>query len=219
MATPSPTESPVIDPVIDTPSPSEGSTPKPVTAAPAPTPKPIGCGDSMCDATEHDVSCPTDCVGIVLEAEGEGDIASAPGTMFTVYSPRDVKLKSLHFNSNVEGMDRVEVYAKSGTFEGYESDRSAWKQVYNNYNSLLGGSAESTELNLNNGDGVPIPADAHVSFFVYTESGLRGNVGTASGDYLTNDNVLRIFQGIEVEDKFTAHDGTAGALSFNGAFE
>jgi hypothetical protein len=48
---------------------------------------------------------------------------------------------------------------------------------------------------------------------------VKGNVGTVQGDHLANDNVLRIFQGIEVEDKFTAHDGTAGALSFNGAFE
>ena len=173
----------------------------------------------MCDATEHAKLCSMDCDGIVLETEGEGDITSAPGTMFTVYSLRDVKLKSLRFYSNIEGLDRVEVYMKRGTFVGYESDRNAWKKIYNNYNSLLGGSTESTELNLNNGDGVPIPADAHVSFFVYTESGVRGNVGTASGDYLTNDNVLRIFQGIEVEDKFTAYDGTPPPLSFNGAFE
>jgi hypothetical protein len=218
MATPSPTKSPVIDLVIETPSPSEGSTPNPVTADPVPTLGPVGCGDGICDSAENDEYCQADCADIVLVADGEGDITSAPGTMFTVRSLRDVKLKSLYFYSNVEGLDRVEVYMKRGGFVGYETDRDAWKRVYNNYNSLLGGSSESTELNLNNGDGVPVPADAHVSFFVYTESGMRGHVGTVPGDYLTNDAVLKIFQGIEVEDKFTAYDGTAPPLAFNGAF-
>ena len=170
----------------------------------------------MCDTTENDESCPKDCEGIVLLVEGEGNITSAPGTMFMVYSLRDVKLKSLYFISNVEGLDHVEVYMKRDRFVGYESNRKAWKQIYNN--TLLGGSTESTKLILNNGDGVPIPTDSQVSFFVFTENGMRGNVGTIWG-HLANDNVLTIFQGIEVEDKFTAYDGTAGALQFNGAFE
>ncbi|KAL3763461.1 hypothetical protein ACHAW5_002713 [Stephanodiscus triporus] len=217
------TASPYQSPVISTPSPSEGSTPNPVTAAPAPTPKPsidtsMGCGDEMCDATETDGTCQADCEGIVLKVAGEGDVTSAPGTMFSVFSSRDVVLMSLDFYSDFQGVERVEVYMKRGAFEGHVSDRSAWKQVYNNYLDL-GGSSISTQLNLNNRNGVPIPADEQVSFFIYTNSGVRGNVGTATGGTLTNDHVLTIFQGIVVEDKFTASDGATRPLSFKGSLK
>lgn len=172
----------------------------------------------MCDATEYDGTCQADCDDIVLEVAGEGDATSAPGTMFSVFSSRNVVLMSLNFYSDFQGVERVEVYMKRGTFEGHVSDRSAWKQVYNNYLDL-GGSSVSTQLKLNNRNGVPIPADEQVSFFVYTNSGVRGNVGAAMGGTLTNDNVLTVFQGIKVEDKFTAPDGETRPLSFKGSLK
>lgn len=179
------------------------------------------CGDSLCSATEHGESCPADCEEVLLltDLTGAGHM-DARGTMFSIASDRHVVITSIDIVSSDVGLYRVEVFTKPGTYEGHESDAESWTKVYNNYNNLLGPKGGMTTLNLNNGDGVLVPEGSLASFFVFTEDSLRCRNGTGVGEVLTNDNVLEIYQGVGLNEKWAGGVGSVGgSLAFRGAFK
>jgi len=178
--------------------------------------------NGICSADEHDESCSADCTGIVLnthlENGGSDDYIEAKGTMFSLQSNRNIIITSIDMYSTEVSVDRVEIYTKPGGYIGYESRSGAWTRVYNNHNNLKG--LEPTTLNLNNGEGVSVPANTEASFFIFTESLVRCEEGTGLGDLLVNDSVLDVYQGMELNDKWGGENRENGRpLAFRGAFK
>mgnify|MGYP000101675345 CR=1 FL=1 len=163
-------------------------------------------------------TCPLDCTDILLQTDSEaGTDTDASGIMFFVIPQRDIVVTSIDIFSIIEegGLDsvkRVEVYTKEGGYAGSESNEDAWENVYNNMQSLQGPNAP-TRLNLNNMEGVAIPAYSTQSFFIYSDEARI--VASLQGD-MTSDNALEIYQGIEVDEKWEG--GISSVLSFKGAF-
>lgn len=203
--------------------------------------KSSSCGDGICSTVEYDEFCEYDCKNIILQADlnvdaeegNNNDYVDAHGTMFSISSNRHIIIQSIDIFSTMVGLYRAKVMTKAGDYEGYgasssDDDDDSWNIVYNNYNSFKG-PEEYTTLKLNNGNGVSIPQDTMASFYILPdESMIRCTEGTGMvGEVLTNDNVLEIYQGIELNEKGGAamvlvegdgiDDGDVRPLAFRGA--
>lgn len=233
--TPTPTKKPFAL-AVATFSPSKTPTTKNPTSSVVPPEVVFGsCGNGICNLSEYDTTCSSDCKGVKLEADlddeaisndagGDGYIKSedADGTMFSMSSQRDIVLTSLNIFSNIMGTERVEVYIKEGSYIGHETDRDSWTKVYDNVNNLWG-PAQSTQLNLNNTKGVSIVADSTVSFYVFSVSGVQCYIleydETGDNALVVSDNVLDVYQGIDQSAKWSGILIPDADLFFRGTFQ
>lgn len=242
-AQPTPLPTPLPTTLSPTPSPTRRATPAPSRdpTPPPSTPQPTAasteeqpfidiivpeCPNGVCGANEHSGICKTDCSDIVLVAQPDSDgdgsdqeVVTVRGTMFTVESSRNVMIKSLELSGSTttDSNDVIEVYARTGGYEGHESDPESWTLVYEKYFDLFadqsGGGGDgsapvpgATRLPLNDGNGVPAAAGGKVSFFVYTQgpggggggSGFKGVVGFGQDPVIADDGVLEVYRGVEV---------------------
>jgi len=230
-----------------------------------PTPAPTAdiegtdpCGDGTCDADEDSSTCPPDCAGVVLSAtyatttddeDGDGDdgattiLISARGVQFFVVADdRDALIRNVEIFVDVgDGVSmydtQIEVFAKAGTYAGYEMDSDAWVRVYNGHVEVGGDGppptssssinetttatttrSSPTTLPLNGGEGVPIPAGSMVSFYVYADAGLACTPGRRGGYVVADDGVLRVHEGIELEGRWSGYDEDSPPVAFWGSF-
>ena len=234
-----------------------------------PTPAPTAdiedtdpCGDGTCDADEDSSTCPPDCAGVVLSSatyttttdgeDGDGDDDGATTTLisargvqfFVVAGDRDVLIRNVETFVDVgDGVSmydtQIEVFAKLGTYAGYEMDSDAWVRVYNGHvevgddgppptsssssssiNETTTATTRSspTTLPLNGGEGVPIPAGSMVSFYVYADAGLACTPGRRAGYVVADDGVLRVHEGVELEGRWSGYDEDSPPVAFWGSF-
>ena len=219
------------------------------------------CGDGTCDADEDSSTCPPDCAGVVLSSttytttttedeDGDGDdgvttktLISARGVQFFVVAgDRDVLIRNVETFVDVgDGVSmydtQIEVFAKLGTYAGYEMDSDAWVRVYNGHvevgddgppptsssssiNETTTATTRSspTTLPLNGGEGVPIPAGSMVSFYVYADAGLACTPGRRAGYVVADDGVLRVHEGVELEGRWSGYNEDSPPVAFWGSF-
>mmetsp|Transcript_36865 Transcript_36865/g.77827 ORF Transcript_36865/g.77827 Transcript_36865/m.77827 type:complete len:979 (-) Transcript_36865:324-3260(-) len=208
-----------------TPPPTKNPTKQPTTPEPSMETMvteflPICDYDGSCSLSEYADFCENDCANIILttnRGEDGNKYTQAKGTMFSLRSKdRHISIKSIDIYSSEVGLDRVEVFTKSNSYIGFETQDKKWFKVYDNYNTLM--VSNSKRLNLNNRKGVTVRAGDEQSFFVYTESRVQCYESTMMGQAFASDDVLEVYQGVEVEEKWSSGGSGARPLAFRGAF-
>ncbi|EED94554.1 predicted protein [Thalassiosira pseudonana CCMP1335] len=206
--TKSPTKSPV------TPAPTSQPTTKsptntPVTPLPTsypsnlPTPLPTtSCGDNVCEASENDTSCPSDCGNLALTTNVAGD-RGAQGTMFSVEATRDVVVTSFDLYSGSSATAQVQVYTRAGSYKGYELIEDGWTLVFDKGVQQFGRSTLSGIGPLTSE--VAIAAGSVQSFYIYNANTVMYTLGTTEGNRKAFDESLAFYEGVGITNKFSGN--------------
>ncbi len=115
------------------------------------------------------------------------------GNMFDIVAINNVQVQS--FDVNIDpGSYTIEVYTKNGTWQGFETNASAWTLVATTSVSSAG-SGNPTALNLNLA--IPINAGDRQAFYVTVVSSTTMNYtnGTSTGAVYAQDANIQILQG------------------------
>ena len=107
------------------------------------------------------------------------------GAMFDINAINEVTINSFDVNLDTGITDDIEVYYKSGTWQGFEEDAAAWT-LLGTANVTSAGDGLPTPLNLNLGQ--TIAAGETGAFYVTTTSGgMNYTDGTTTGDVFASD--------------------------------
>ncbi len=114
------------------------------------------------------------------------------GNMFDVVAKNDVTLRSVQCNLS-SGAHTIEVFYKTGTYVGFETNMSAWTSL---------GTAQVTSSGVGSATNVPIsfslaiPAGQRYALYVTTQgTSMTYSNGTTVGSTLAEDANLRILEG------------------------
>ncbi|WP_339702463.1 HYR domain-containing protein, partial [uncultured Marixanthomonas sp.] len=134
------------------------------------------------------------------------------GNMFDIVAINEVTVNSFDVNLDTGITDDIEVYYKSGTWEGFEEDAAAWTLI-GTANVTSAGDGLPTPLNLSLGQ--TIAAGDTGAFYVTTTSGgINYTNGTANGTVFASDDNIEFLEGSGKSYPFGA--STFDARVFNG---
>ena len=115
------------------------------------------------------------------------------GAMFDIVAINEVTINSFDVNLDTGITDDIEVYYKSGTWQGFEEDAAAWT-LLGTANVTSAGDGLPTPLNLNLGQS--IAAGETGAFYVTTTSGgMNYTDGTTTGDVFASDANIEFLEG------------------------
>lgn len=126
--------------------------------------------------------------------------------MFSVKALRNVTIKSFDFFGSNEASAVVQVYTRTGSYQGHEASMDGWSLVFNATVDQLGRKNATSLDGLDNE--VAIAANSMQSFLIYSPNKIMYKAGTSDtseGALFASDGNLEFFEGI----------GLDGAL-FNG---
>lgn len=168
-----------------------------------PTPLPTtSCGDNVCEASENDTSCPSDCGNLALTTNVAGD-RGAQGTMFSVEATRDVVVTSFDLYSGSSATAQVQVYTRAGSYKGYELIEDGWTLVFDKGVQQFGRSTLSGIGPLTSE--VAIAAGSVQSFYIYNANTVMYTLGTTEGNRKAFDESLAFYEGVGITNKFSGN--------------
>ena len=116
------------------------------------------------------------------------------GNMFDLNVLNDVTINSFDINMNAGTTDDVEVYFKTGTHVGFETDASAWTLLGTATGITSNGDDVATPLNLNLGQ--VVLAGETVAFYVTTlTAGVNYTNGSTAGAVFASDANIEFLEG------------------------
>lgn len=122
------------------------------------------------------------------------DNNSSGGNMFDIVATTTVEITGLDANFTSTGTNDVAIYYKSGSYQGFETNASAW---------TLAGTATVTGLGRGIATPVPIPLSVNIpagqtySFFLHvTSGGIAYTNGTTEGVPFVSDGNITVLEGI-----------------------
>ena len=119
----------------------------------------------------------------------------ADGVMFSLKAVgRNISLKSFSFFSGSEATSNVQVYTKSGSFQGHEDSIDGWQLIYNAPTAQLGRNIQTFIGDW--GEEVTIPANSMKSFLIYTSNKVMYKGGTSEGSQFSTDGTVELYEGI-----------------------
>lgn len=157
---------------------------------------PTTCGNNICEENETSSSCPSDCQNLSLETT---DVAAkgAAGAMFNVKALRDMNITSLDFFGASANTNLVQVYTRSGTYEGHERSRDGWEVIFDNSAVVIQGRSDATPLDFNTE--VHISENTVQSFYIYSPTKVMyrgGTSDTSEGKLFSSNSAIEFFEGI-----------------------
>ena len=132
------------------------------------------------------------------------------GNMFDVVATSNIEVTD--FDVNIAGTSTIEIYTKTGTYQGFQGNAGAWTLVTTvpNVPSLGIGVPSPVNANIN----VPVSAGATQAFYVTTTSGtMEYTNGGAVGNVLASNGDLQILEGAGIAYPFA---GTFEPRDWNG---
>ncbi|KJJ37459.1 T9SS type A sorting domain-containing protein, partial [Aequorivita vladivostokensis] len=123
------------------------------------------------------------------------------GAMFDVVAVNDLTIDSFDVNLDTGITDDIEVYFKTGTWVGSNTDPSAWTLLAT-ANVTSAGDGLPTPLNLDLG--VAVAPGERVAFYVTTiNGGMNYTNGTTTGNLFASDANLEFYEGRGMSYPFT----------------
>ncbi len=119
------------------------------------------------------------------------------GNMFDINAVTDVTLNSFDINADTGATFDVEVYAKTGTWVGFEADPSAWTLIGTAVGVVSNGDGVATPLNLSL-DYVMEAGETHAFYITPTDfstGGLNYTNGTGTGNVFASDANIEFLEG------------------------
>ena len=119
------------------------------------------------------------------------------GNMFDVNAVTDVTLDSFDINADTGATFDVEVYAKTGTWVGFEADPSAWTLIGTALAVVSNGDGVATPLNLTL-DYAMAAGETHAFYVTPTDfstGGLNYTNGTGTGNVWASDANIEFLEG------------------------
>lgn len=117
---------------------------------------------------------------------------SAASSMFDIKAKTDIVVYGLDVNLATQSEQEVLVYTKSGSFQRFENDESAWKLVLNS--TVVGQGADvPTSLLMEGWDPVVVPANTKQAFMVMLNDAYVRYSDFAQGDrlyYINHDLII-----------------------------
>jgi hypothetical protein len=126
--------------------------------------------------------------------------------MFKITAPsRDIEVSSFKFYTHSTESGYIQVYSRSGAYNGYELNSNGWDLVHQSTINLLGPST-LTEVNLANQ--VTVPSGLTKSFFLWVSqtsmvNPIKYDAGTSEGDIWRSDSFVELYQGVGVTAQFS----------------
>ncbi|NNM16172.1 MAG: hypothetical protein HKO56_05890, partial [Bacteroidia bacterium] len=114
------------------------------------------------------------------------------GIMFDMIAKNDISINGLDVNLNA-GNKTLDVYYKTGSYVGSENNAAAWT-LEGSYAVVSAGAGTQTHISLQSV--INATNGQTISFFIATNSGLKYSNGTGSGQLVTSDNNIEIFEGV-----------------------
>ncbi|WP_165805936.1 HYR domain-containing protein [Marixanthomonas spongiae] len=134
------------------------------------------------------------------------------GNMFDIVAINEVVINSFDVNLDTGTTDDIEVYYKSGTWEGFEEDPSAWTLI-GSANVTSAGDGLPTPLNLDLGQTIAA-GDTGAFYITTTSGGMNYTNGTANGTVFVEDDNIQFLEGSGKSYPFGS--STFDARVFNG---
>ncbi len=119
------------------------------------------------------------------------------GNMFDVNAITDVTIDSFDINADTGATFDVEVYAKTGTWVGFEADPGAWTLIGTAVGVVSNGDGVATPLNLAL-DYVMAAGETHAFYVTPTDfstGGLNYTNGTGTGNVFASDANIEFLEG------------------------
>jgi subtilisin-like proprotein convertase family protein len=125
------------------------------------------------------------------------------GAMFDVMAINDLTIDSFDVNLPTGADNDFEVYYKTGTWVGFNTDPSAWTLVATLTGIVSAGAGLPTSLDLDLG--IVVPAGDRVAFYVTTTDNgtLSYTNGTTTGNLFASDANLEFYEGRGMDYPFT----------------
>lgn len=142
---------------------------------------------------ETPLTCPNDCITKDLALASSPNAASK-AVMFTATPVKDVSFTSIGIVGKKSRYSLVQVYTRTGSYNGSEESSSGWELCFNSVILLQQGAPVSVDLACS----TYTPAGSSRSFHVYVKAGMSimgGNSGSSN-------NLLKVGNSITMKDLF-----------------